>query len=126
MFIFGLKAEEVVQMKKEGYSPEHYYQSNPDLKKVIDMLRSNYFNDHEPGIFQPILDTLLKNGDFFMVLEDFQAYCNMNERVSREFKDTKLWYNKVLLNIARCGKFSSDRAIHEYAKDIWNIKPVKV
>lgn len=126
MFIFGLKAEEVVQMKKEGYSPEHYYQSNPDLKRVIDMLRSNYFNDHEPGIFQPILDTLLKNGDFFMVLEDFQAYCNMNERVSREFKDTKLWYNKVLLNIARCGKFSSDRAIHEYARDIWNIKPVKV
>jgi len=126
IYIFGLKAEEVAKMKQEGYNPEGYYNSNPNLKRVIDMIRSNYFNSNEPGIFQPILDTLLKKGDYFMVLEDFQAYCDINHTISDDFKNTKLWYNKVLLNIARCGKFSSDRTIHEYAKDIWGLEQIKV
>ena len=80
----------------------------------------------EPGIFQPILDTLLKNGDYFMVLEDFNSYCEINDTISNEFKNTKLWFNKALLNIARSGKFSSDRTIHEYAKDIWHLQQLKV
>jgi len=126
IYIFGLKAEDVVQMKQEGYYPENYYNSDASLKKVLDMIKYDYFNQTEPGIFQPILDTLLKNGDYFMVLADFHSYCEMNDTISNDFKDTKSWYNKVLLNIARSGKFSSDRTIHEYAKDIWNLLPLKV
>lgn len=126
IYIFGLKSEDVVRMKHEGYSPEHSYNSNPELKRVIDMIRNDYFNPTEPGIFQPILDTLLKNGDYFMVLEDFNSYCEINNTISNDFKNHKLWYNKVLMNIARSGKFSSDRTIHEYASDIWDIHPLKV
>lgn len=126
MYIFGLTAEEVVEMKQKGYSPEETCRANPNLQKIIDMLKSDYFNETEPGVFQPILDTLFKGGDFYLVLEDFNAYCEMNIRVAREFKDTKLWHNKVLLNIARCGKFSSDRSIDQYAEEIWNIKKMGI
>ena len=125
IYIFGLKADDVVKMKQEGYSSEYFYNSNPDLKRVIDMIKYDYFNQNEPGIFQPILDTLLKNGDYFMVLEDFNSYCEINDTISNDFKNTKLWYNKVLLNIARSGKFSSDRTIHEYVHDIWKLQPMK-
>lgn len=126
MFIFGLTAEEVIERKRKGYNPEEVCRANPNLQKIIDMLKNDYFNETEPGIFQPILDTLFKNGDFYLVLEDFNAYAKMNIRVAREFKDTKLWYNKVLLNIARCGKFSSDRSIDQYAEEIWNIKKMGI
>ena len=126
IFIFGLKDYEVVELKQKGYSPEEYCNKSPNLSRVINMIKSDYFNENEPGIFKPIIDTLFSNGDYFLVLEDFDSYCKMQEQISAEFKDEKSWFRKVLFNVARSGKFSSDRTIHQYADEIWNLKQIKV
>lgn len=124
IFIFGLKTDEVSSLKQSGYNPRQYYNANPDLKKVLDMIRDDYFSHDTPGLFHPIVDSLL-NHDTFMLLADFAAYCQCQEVVEEEFKNTELWTKKSIINSANMGKFSSDRTISEYAKDIWDVKPLK-
>ncbi|AFY62745.1 glycogen/starch/alpha-glucan phosphorylase [Synechococcus sp. PCC 6312] len=124
-FLFGLTAQEVMSLKAEGYNPYDYYLSNPMLKKVIDSLISDYFNPREPGIFQPIVNSLLYH-DEYMLLADYQSYIDCQARAAAAFRDKTHWTKMSILNVARMGKFSSDRTIWEYCQDIWRVEPLSI
>ncbi|ERN40523.1 glycogen/starch/alpha-glucan phosphorylase [Rubidibacter lacunae KORDI 51-2] len=124
-FLFGLTAPEVKQLKQQGYRPRDYYKSNPLLKETIDLIASGYFSHGDRELFVPLLDSLLKY-DPFLVLADFQAYVDAQKRVSAAYCDTENWTRMSILNSARMGKFSSDRAIREYARDIWKVQPLPI
>ena len=126
IFIFGLKADEVMQLKKAGYDPWHYYQENPELKQAIDMIANGYFSPTQPNLFQPLLNALFREGDYFLVLADYTAYVKCQEQVSKEYSNEPLWMKKSILNVANMGKFSSDRTIREYAEDIWKAEPIPI
>lgn len=119
IFIFGLTVEEVEKLRHEGYNPWDYYNSDAQLKQVIDQIREGFFSPEDPGLFQPIINALLHEGDYFMVLADFADYVKKQEEVSALFKDEKEWNRKAILNTARVGKFSSDRTIRDYYEEIW-------
>jgi len=125
IFIFGLKADEVLNLKKTGYNPREYYEKNADLKKVIDMIANGFFSPWNPQLFKPIIDSLMST-DNFMLFADFDAYIKCQSVVSQNFLNVEDWTRKSILNVASTGKFSSDRAIAEYAKDIWNVKSVPI
>jgi starch phosphorylase len=124
-FLFGLTAEEVSQKKSKGYHPYDYYQSNPDLKRALDLLSSGYFSEGNSYLFQPLIESLLYQ-DPYMVLADYQSYIDCQQKVSLAYRDKENWTRMSILNTARMGKFSSDRSIQEYSKEIWKIDPVKV
>jgi starch phosphorylase len=124
-FLFGLKAEEVYKMKKEGYNPYQFYHNNPSLKKVIDMISSGYFSKKNPELFQPLIDSLIFH-DEYLLLADYQSYIDCQDEVDKTYLDQEKWTRMSILNVARSGKFSSDRTIREYCQDIWKVKPVKV
>lgn len=125
IFIFGLTADEIMQKRKEGYSPVTYYENNPDLRLIIEMLRTNYFNKTEPGIFDPIVNELLYR-DYYFVMADYQPYIETQKKAEQEYLNTDGWTRKSIINAARMEKFSSDRSIKEYARDIWNVQPVEI
>lgn len=125
IFIFGLHADEVVKLKKNGYNPREIYEKNEELKRVIDMITSNYFSRNEPGIFKPVVDGLL-NYDYYCLFADYKSYIETQEKVSRLYSNQTEWAKKSILNSARMGKFSSDRSIKEYAENIWKVKQMKV
>lgn len=124
IFIFGLKADEVVKKKQEGYNPRQYYEGNKDIKKIIDMIDSGYFSPNDPGLFKPIVHSLLDKGDYYLVLADFEDYALTQETIAKVYKDQHQWTRMSILNTANMGKFSSDRAVHEYARDIWGATPL--
>jgi glycogen phosphorylase len=126
MFIFGLRAEEVTALKQGGYDPHQYYDSDAELKAVIDALAVDIFSPKEQGIFDPIVTSLLDGGDTYFILADFRAYMETSFRIDELYGDRDEWARKALLNVARVGKFSADRAIREYATEIWNIKPIRL
>ena len=121
IFIFGLKADEVSVTKSNGYNPWDYYNSNPELKEALDMIASGYFSIEEPGRYQAIFDNLLNKGDQYLLLADYASYMQMQEHVSALYKDKEEWSRRAILNVARMGKFSSDRSIREYADNIWKL-----
>ncbi|RKY94261.1 MAG: glycogen phosphorylase [Ignavibacteriae bacterium] len=125
IFIFGLLADEVVKLKENGYNPLDYYEGNKELKKVIDMITSDYFNTGEPHIFQPITEKLLSE-DYYCLLADYQSYIDAQDKVSELYMNTNEWTKKTILNVARIAKFSSDRSIKEYAEKIWKVESVKI
>jgi starch phosphorylase len=125
IFIFGLLADEVVKLKNGGYNPRKFYESNAILKRVIDMLASDYFNKNEPGIFKTIVEGLL-SVDYYCLLADYQAYIDEQDKVSKLYLNADEWTKLAILNVARVGKFSSDRSIKEYAEKIWKVEPVKI
>ncbi len=125
IFIFGLKVEDVVALKKKGYNPRDYYESNPRIKKVIDLLSCGFFSTENPSLFQPIVDRLMYH-DEYLHMADFQPYYDAQQRVSETYKDYEKWTKMAIINVANMGKFSTDRTIKEYADDIWNVKPLKV
>ncbi len=122
IFIFGLTADEILNKRKQSYTPISYYDSNPELKLIIDMLKTNYFNKSEPGIFDTIVNELLYR-DYYFVMADFEAYCTAQKRVELAYLNSDLWTRMSIINSARMEKFSSDRSIREYARDIWNVTP---
>ncbi|WP_225913812.1 glycogen/starch/alpha-glucan phosphorylase [Leptolyngbya ohadii] len=124
-FLFGLTAQEVMDLKAKGYRPLDYYNHNPELKQVIDQMASGFFSPKEPSLFMSIVESLL-NHDEYMLLADYQSYIDCQERVSEAFRDQEQWTKMSILNVARMGKFSSDRTIAEYCRDIWQVEPVKV
>jgi starch phosphorylase len=126
IFIFGLTAEEIHELQVSGYNPWEYYNRDMRIKKVIDMIASGYFSPSEPRVFQPIVDALLHQGDRFMLMADFAAYISCQENVSMAYQDTEAWTRMSILNVARMGKFSSDRTVQEYAREIWGIKPIHI
>lgn len=124
-FLFGLTAEQVYALKHEGYKPIKYYHSNSELKQVIDRIASGDFSRGDRGLFEPIIRSLL-DYDQWMLLADYQAYIECQDRVSQAYQDQEQWTRMSILNSARMGKFSSDRTIHEYCQEIWKVKSVKI
>jgi starch phosphorylase len=126
IFIFGNTVEQVEAICERGYNPYDYYNSNWELKAVIDWLRSDYFTPGEHDAFAPLCSSLLEGGDPYLCLADYADYIRAQEEVDKAFADKKRWAKMAILNTARVGKFSSDRTISQYAEQIWNLKPVKV
>jgi len=126
IFIFGLKADEVVNLKARGYNPYDYLQKDPELKRVIELIDSNHFCQNEPGLFKPILNTLFEHGDKYLVLADYRDYVNTQSEVDKLYRNEEEWTKKSILNTANMGKFSSDRSIKEYAENIWNVEPLDI
>ncbi|NJO42097.1 MAG: glycogen/starch/alpha-glucan phosphorylase [Cyanobacteria bacterium CRU_2_1] len=124
-FLFGLTAQEVMTLRAKGYKPLDYYNSNLELKQVIDQMASGFFSPKEPSLFMPIVSSLL-NHDEYMLLADFQSYAECQERASQAFRDQDHWTRMSILNVARIGKFSSDRTIAQYCREIWNVEPVPI
>ncbi len=125
-FLFGLTVEQVAALRRRGYQPWEVYRSDRRLKAVLDALASGTFSPGEPGLFRPIVDSLLNGGDPYLVLADFAAYCAAQEEVEKAYRDPDRWTRMAILNVARSGKFSSDRTIREYAREIWGIRPVPI
>ncbi|NEQ31499.1 MAG: glycogen/starch/alpha-glucan phosphorylase, partial [Leptolyngbya sp. SIO4C5] len=124
-FLFGLTAAEVKALKASGYSPWDYYQSNAELKQVIDAIQQGDFSDGNSDLFKPLIDSLL-SWDNYLLLADYQSYIDCQEKVSQAYRDRDRWTRMSILNAARMGKFSSDRSIAEYAEDIWKSSGVKI
>jgi glycogen phosphorylase len=125
IYIFGLTADQVSEQNREkSYRPEDFYRNDPRIQRVIESLFSDLFCPSEPGLFRPIADKLLSNGEPYFHLADFGVYVDKKEQMLRDYHDRESWNRKAILNIARSGKFSSDRTIREYANDIWDLKPV--
>jgi glycogen phosphorylase len=125
IYIFGLNANEVMQKKQSGYQPREIYKQNSELKEVLDMVQKGFFSGPQVNIFHPILENLLDHGDPYMVLADFQSYCDIQEIIGNEYLDPDAWVRKAITNVSRMGKFSSDRSIKDYAKDIWNVPVIQ-
>ncbi len=123
IYIFGLKTEEIAA-QRSTYNPWTFYHSSPSVRRVVDALASNRFCADEPGLFQPIVASLLDRGDFYFNLADFDSYLAAQERVSCDFHNSSLWAEKAILNVARSGKFTSDRTVAEYAREIWGIESI--
>lgn len=125
IYIFGLMAEQVEHMKSGGYHPRHFYEGNGDLRRVLDMISSGYFSPDQPNLFHPIIYSLL-NDDRYMLLADYAAYIACQDLVARTYRNREKWTHMSILNVARVGKFSSDRTIREYAEEIWGAEAVAV
>jgi starch phosphorylase len=122
-FLFGLTAEEVISLKEKGYNPLDYYHRHAELKQAIDQIASGYFSRGDADLFRPLVDTWLYH-DEYMALIDYQAYIACQDEVDRAYRDTDRWTRMSLLNVSRCGFFSSDRTIRQYCEEIWRVKPV--
>ena len=126
IFIFGMTVDEVNALWKKGYNPQDIYNADEELRAVVDWVGSNYFTPDEPvGVFNMLRDNLVYS-DPFLCLADFRAYSDMQEKVDRAFRDKAKWAEMAILNTARMGKFSSDRTISEYAREIWKLDPVSI
>ena len=124
IFIFGLTADEVVA-RRPHYDPREIYRTNGELAQVLDMIGGGAFSPAEPGLFRPLVDSLL-GGDYFFLLADYASYVACQERVGQTYRDQPAWTRKSILNVAHMGKFSSDRTIRQYADEVWGITPVPI
>ena len=126
IFIFGQTVEGIEALKNEGYNPQKYYEEDEELKAVLDWLSSDFFSPDEGCVLSDLPDSLLKWGDPFFVLADYRAYIDAQEQAGKAYQDQSKWAAMAIRNIAGSGKFSSDRTIGEYAKDIWELDPVQI
>ena len=123
MFLFGLRTDDVAKLRP-SYCSKDYYRKDPEIRLAIDMIQRNVFSLLQPGLFDPIIRALLDYNDYYMLLADLRSYCEAQDRVDATYRDAKKWNAMSLVNIARSGRFSSDRAVMEYARDIWHVNPV--
>jgi starch phosphorylase len=119
-FLFGLTAPQVTERKAQGYRPRDVYEANPELRETLDLIGSGLFSKGDPEMFQPLLHSLLERDDY-MLLADYQDYVDTQQRVSDAWGSRREWTRLSILNCARVGRFSSDRSIRDYCRDIWNI-----
>ena len=124
-FLFGLKTDEVYDLKAKGYNPYQYYESSAQLKKVMDMIGEGYFSPEDKSLFKPLFESLVHH-DEYLLMADYQSYIDCQDRVSDVYRDQETWTRMSILNVAGSGKFSSDRTIREYCEEIWDVKPVKI
>lgn len=122
-FLFGLNAEEVLECKKRGYWPRDYYEANSELRDAIDCIAAGDFSRGDRELFRPIVDSLLDRDDY-LLLVDYPAYLECSERAAEAYRDQDRWTKMSILNSARCGFFSSDRAMRQYCEEIWKVHPV--
>ena len=124
MFLFGMRTEDVAA-RRPSYVSRDIYKNDPEIREALDMIKANVFSLLEPGLFDPILRSLLDYNDYYMLLADLRSYMEAQDRVDATYRDVRKWNRMSLVNIARSGRFSSDRAVLEYARDIWHVDPVK-
>jgi starch phosphorylase len=124
-FLFGLTAEQVAG-SRSWYNPYWHYEHDPETRAALDLIFSDHFSRHEPGVFAPLRDTLLTHGDRYMHLADLTSYLDADWRLRELYGDSDAWVRKAILNVASSGRFSSDRTIAEYAREIWEVKPCPV
>jgi starch phosphorylase len=124
-FLFGLTAEEVQATWKNGYDPHKIYQGNDELRAVINLIRDGHFSHGDRDLFRPLVDSLL-HGDSYRLLADYQSYVDCQAKVSAAYREPVQWTRMSITNVARMGKFSSDRSIKKYCREIWKVKPVKI
>jgi len=125
MFLFGLRTEDVAKLRPT-YVSKDYCDRDPEIKAALDMVKANVFSLLEPGLFEPILRSLLEYNDYYMLLADLRSYSEAQDRVDAAYRDAKKWNRMSLMNIAHSGFFSSDRAVMEYARNIWHVEPVSL
>ena len=125
IFIFGNTVDDVARLRAEGYDPRKIYEEDERIQEVVDLLSSDFFNPGEPGLYQPIVDSLL-GGDHYLHLADFEAYRQAHLKLDRAYSDRPAWQRMAVHNLARVGRFSSDRTIREYVRDIWKVKPYSI
>jgi starch phosphorylase len=124
-FMFGLTVEQV-EASRAWYNPYWHYDNEPETRAALDLIFSDHFSRNEPGVFAPLRDTLLTQGDHYMHLADLTSYLQAHERLGALYADPGAWAHKAILNVASSGKFSSDRTIAEYATEIWKVEPCPV
>jgi starch phosphorylase len=124
-FLFGLTAQQVAE-RRGHYDPHWHYEHEPETRRALDMIASDHFSPNEPGIFKPIHETLLEHGDYYMHLADLTSYVQTQSAAAALYADRDAWARKAVLNIANSGGFSSDRAIEQYAAEIWHARPCPV
>jgi starch phosphorylase len=124
-FLFGLTSSEVMNLRTQGYRPRDYYDSNDQLREVIDVIANGDFSNGDRGLFSPLVHSLLER-DEYLLFADYQSYLDEQARAGQAFGDIESWTRMSILNVARMGYFSSDRSIQEYCDKIWDAKPVKV
>jgi starch phosphorylase len=124
-FLFGLTAQQVAD-SRSWYNPHWHYENEPETRKALDMIFSDYFSRKEPGVFAPLRDTLLTHGDFYMHLADLKAYLEADAQLCQLYTDPDAWARKSILNVASSGMFSSDRTIRQYSEEIWKVAPCPV
>ncbi|NXN57163.1 PYGL protein, partial [Rynchops niger] len=122
LFIFGMRVEDVAELDREGYNAQKYYNELPELQQAVDQIESGFFSPKEPDLFKDVVNMLFHH-DRFKVFADYEAYVKCQEKVSELYLNSKAWTKMVIRNIAAAGKFSSDRTIKEYARDIWHVEP---
>jgi len=125
MFIFGLTVDDV-KRRRATYNPREIYNSDEEIRRAIEFIERDFFSMMEPGIFRPLVEALLLHGDHYMLLADLRDYIQTQERVDEAYKNRQGWIRKSIINVARAGKFSSDRTIREYASQIWHVEPCEV
>ena len=121
-FLFGLSAEDVANARG-SYNPYWHYEHDPEARAALDLIANNHFSPDEPGVFAPILDALLRYGDYYLHLADLKSYSEAHARLGDLYADQQAWSRKAILNIAGSGRFSSDRTVAEYASQIWQVEP---
>jgi len=125
-FLFGRTVEELEELEAAGYNPWDRYNSNPEIKEIMNLINSDFFAPGSPDLFKPIFDTVLTWGDRYFLMEDFTDYAATQDRIDQAYRDQENWSRMAILNVARMGKFSSDRTIQDYANDIWETEPVEI
>ncbi|NLC80465.1 MAG: glycogen/starch/alpha-glucan phosphorylase, partial [Lentisphaerae bacterium] len=123
IFLFGLRTEEVKALRPT-YSARQIYHTDPEIRQAVDMIRRNVFCLLAPGLLDPIVRSLLDFNDHYLLLADLRDYMDTQDRVEALYREPWQWDRKALVNVARAGRFSSDRTIREYARDIWHVSPV--
>jgi starch phosphorylase len=124
-FLFGLSADEVLQARSKGYNPREYIERNDELRVIIDQLRDGFFCNGDKNLFKPIVDDITEH-DPYMLMADFAPYVECQERVDKTYRNQEMWTKMSILNVARMGRFSSDRSVRDYAEKIWHVEPVDI
>jgi len=126
IFICGMNTHEIAALRNRGYNPRDIYDRQPELRKVLDQIAEGVFSSGNPDLFKPIVDLLLNQGDRYMLLADYASYVACQVEVGKLYRNREEWARRAVLNTAGMGKFSSDRTIAEYARDIWDVKSLAV
>ena len=124
IFIFGKTVDEIEKLREEGYDPRAIYEQNEEVKAVLDWLSSDFFTPGEGAALQDVTRSILDFGDPYFLLADYDSYCSAHREVEEAFSNRSRWASMAIRNVARCGKFSSDRTIRQYADEIWRLEPV--
>src|SRR5436190_24361535 len=124
-FLFGLTAQQVAETRG-WYNPKWHYENEPEIRAALDLIFNNHFSRNEPGVFEPLRETLLEKGDQYRHLADLTSYAQAQTLVGQVYADPDAWTHKAIINVACSGKFSSDRTIAEYAREIWQARPCPV